>query len=112
MFADDTNLFYLSKNIKPSFETMSFKLIKISEWLKTNKLSINIKRANFILFNSCRANENLPLKLPLLFLDGFEIKQASSVKFLGVQINENLGTNYLNTPYPSAPVGIQFCTGD
>ena len=69
---------------------MNVGLIKISYWLKTNKLSINIDKTNFIFFHQHRANENLPLVLPLLSLDGFQIKLVSSTKFLGVQIDENI----------------------
>ena len=75
MLADDTNLFCSSKDIKTLFETINFELIKISEWLKIKKLFINMDKTDFILFHSRRANENLLLKLPLLFHDGFEIKQ-------------------------------------
>ena len=78
MFVDDTNSFCLSKYTK-TFE--NFELRKISEWLKTNKISINIDNTN---------KENLPVKLLLLSLDEFEIKQVYSAKFLGVQIDENI----------------------
>ena len=49
---------------------------------------MNIDETKFMLFHPCRANENLPLKLPLLSLEGLEIRQVSSAKFLGVQIDE------------------------
>ena len=63
-------------------------LLKVFERLETNKLSMNIDETKFMLFHPCRANENLPLKLPLLSLEGLEIRQVSSAKFLGVQIDE------------------------
>ena len=69
---------------------MNIELIKISKWLKTNKLSINVRKTSLILFHPRKANESLPLKLPLLFLDAFQIKQVSSAKFLGVQIDDNI----------------------
>ena len=69
---------------------MNFELIKICKWLKTNKQSINIDKINFILFHPHRTNEHLPLKSQLISLDGFEIKQVSSAKFLGIQIDENI----------------------
>ena len=89
MFADDTNSFCSSKDTK-TFETMNFEFRKNSEWLKTSKISINIDNTNFIFFQPCRANENLPVKLLLLSLDGLEIKEVYSAKFLGVQINGNI----------------------
>ena len=74
MFVDDTNSFCSSKDAKTLFETMNFELRKISEWLKTSKISINMDNTNFIFFQPHRANENLPVKLLLLSLDGLEIK--------------------------------------
>ena len=86
MFADVENLIYSSKNIKTLFKTINFELTKVFEWLKTNKLSIDTDKTNFILFHPRSATKNLPL----LFLDGFKIEQVSSAKFLGVQINDNI----------------------
>ena len=72
IFVDDTNSFCSSKDTK-RFEAMNFELRKISEWLKTSKISINMDNTNFIFFQPRRANENLPVKLLLLSLDGLEI---------------------------------------
>ena len=73
IFVDDTNSFCSSKDTK-TFETMNFELRKISEWLKTSKISINMDSTNFIFFQLRSANENLPVKLLLLSRDGLEIK--------------------------------------
>ena len=62
MFVDDANSFCSSKDTK-TFETLNFELRKISEWLKISKVSINMNNTNFIFFQPCRANENLPVKL-------------------------------------------------
>ena len=86
MFADVTNLIYSSKNIKTLFKTINFELTKVFEWLKTNKLSIDIDKTNFMLFHPSSVTKNLPL----LFLDGIKIEEVSSAKFLGVQINDNI----------------------
>ena len=74
MFADYTNSFCSRKDTKTLFETMNCELSKISEWLKTSKISINMDSTNFIFFQLRRANENLPVKLLLLSRDGLEIK--------------------------------------
>ena len=76
------------QNQDKTFE--NFELRKIFGWLKTSKISINMENTNFIFFQPRRANENLPVKLLLLSLDEFEIKQVYSAKFLGVQIDENI----------------------
>ena len=50
MFAGDTNLFYSCKDNKTLFHTVNTKLVKVNHWLKTNKLSSNVKKSNYTLF--------------------------------------------------------------
>ena len=61
---------FVQVKIQKTFEAMNFELRKISEWLKTSKISINMDNTNFIFFQLRRANENLPVKLLLLPLGG------------------------------------------
>ena len=42
LFADDTNLYISGKNLPDLIKLMEFELVKIKEWLDTNKLSLNI----------------------------------------------------------------------
>ena len=61
-------------------------LVKISDWLKANKLSLNILKTNLIAFtrskvNACDLN---------VFIDNIKIKQVDSVKFLGVDVDSKL----------------------
>ena len=79
-----------NKNIKILFKEMNIELKNISEWLRANKLSINIDKTNFIPFHNNRDKDHLPLKLPTLFINDAPIKQVVSTKFLGVQIDENI----------------------
>ena len=44
LFADDTNLFLSGNDLVPMQNTVNLELIKISKWLKVNKLSLNIKK--------------------------------------------------------------------
>ena len=46
MFADDTNLFYPNKDINTAFLKVNDELLKINEWLISNKLSLNVKNPN------------------------------------------------------------------
>ena len=66
MFADDTNLFYSHKNINVLFNTVNKELEKIDEWFKSNKLSLNVKKTNYIFFHKKTQRDNIPLKLPEL----------------------------------------------
>ena len=50
IFADDTTLLYAHKNLKKLEATMNNELQKLSSWLSVNKLTLNIKKSNFVLF--------------------------------------------------------------
>ena len=51
MFTDDTNLFCSSNDIKTLFLNTNLELKKMSEWFRTNKLSLNEYKTTFTLFN-------------------------------------------------------------
>ena len=90
MFADDTNLFYSHSNIKILFKNANHELEKNSQWFKANKLSLNEGKTKFTLFHKPRDKDNLLLQLPNLKINNNEIKRSSSIKFLGVLVDENL----------------------
>lgn len=56
----------------------------------THKLPLNIDKTNFSLFLTSEQKENLLLTLPLLSVDGLEIKQVTLAKFFEVQIYKNI----------------------
>ena len=86
-FADDTNLFCSNKKIRPLFLKANLELRKISEWFRANKLSLNEDKSRFTLF---LATLFLPLRLPALKINDYEIKRSSSIKFLGILVDEHL----------------------
>ena len=90
LFADDTNLFYSHKNIKTLFSTMNIELIKIDEWFRANKLSLNIDKTKYTLFAKQYQSNILPLRLPSLSIANINIKREYSMKFLGVILDEHL----------------------
>ena len=66
MFADDTNLFCSSNEIKTLFLNTNLELQKISEWFRANKLSLNEDKTTFTLFHRIQDRDNLPSRLPIL----------------------------------------------
>ena len=50
MFADYTNLFFKHKDLTKLFSIINAELSKILYWFKLNKLSLNIKKTNYIIF--------------------------------------------------------------
>ena len=50
LFADDTNLLYADKNLKSLEKTVNSELVKVSDRLNENKLTLNVKKSNFVMF--------------------------------------------------------------
>ena len=57
------------------------------EWMKSNRLALNILKTNFVLFYSKRLK---PYKSLNLKIDGVNIQEVSSVKYLGLTFDSNL----------------------
>ena len=93
MFGDDTNLFCSGKHIKTLFQTANIELEKIAIWFQADKLSLNESKTKFTLFHKSWDKDNLPLKLPILKINNFEIKRTTSIKLLGIMVDENLTWN-------------------
>ena len=90
MFADDTNFFFSHKNIKTLFEKTNNELKIINEWFKSNKLSLNMDKTNYIFFHRSKQKDTIPLKLPKLSINNTKIKRVTTTKFLGTLIDEHL----------------------
>lgn len=86
LFADDTNLLLADNNLENLQEKLNDELCKIFNWVTANKLSVNIKKTNYILFQSRSVVNNLGP----VFYGGNELNRVALTKFLGVIIDENL----------------------
>ncbi|XP_065684224.1 uncharacterized protein LOC136096636 [Hydra vulgaris] len=82
LFADDTNIFFSGSNLKFVFSTVNTELINLNEWFKANKLSVNIDKTKYILFTKPSKTDNIPLKLPDLFINNIKVKRVHSMKIL------------------------------
>ena len=52
LFADDTNFFASGDNIANLCENINRELLKINDWFKINKLSLNFSKTNFMVFTN------------------------------------------------------------
>ena len=83
IFADDTNIFYSSKNCADLEQIVNDELINVLKYCNTNKLSINFKKTNFMLIAS-------PRRKATINITACDITQKSHIKYLGVFIDEHL----------------------
>ena len=90
MFADDANLFSSHSNIKDLFNNAKLDLNKIALWFKANKLPLNKGKTKYIFFHRFCKKGNIPLKLPMLVINGKVIERTTSIKFLGILLYKHL----------------------
>ena len=93
LFADDTNLLYANKNLKTLENTVNTELIKLCDWLTANKLTLNIKKSNFVLFRTCQKRITTPVNIRLFDNDAgqyVDLDNKECVKYLGVLIDSHL----------------------
>ena len=90
MFADDTNLFFNHKNIKHLFTVVNNELVSIKDWFNANKLSLNLEKTKYSFFHKPSKKDDIPLCLPKLIINNYEIKREESIKFLGVLLDQHL----------------------
>ena len=90
LYADDTNMFLTHSDLDVLIQNANNELAKLSKWFAANKLSLNIKKTNFILFRT--RNKKINCR-PEIKVDNVAVTQVTCTKFLGVLINETLTWN-------------------
>ena len=68
LFADDTNIFVSSDNIKSVIEKSNFILSKIKPYLEANFLHVNLDKSNFIHFSSPKSTISFPIIFIMIVL--------------------------------------------
>ena len=95
LFADDTTVFYSCGNIQELQTKINSDLYLLNDWFKANKLSLNITKTSYMLFEGRR---NLPdIDNFTVNINDNQLKRARHLKFLGVEIDDNLSwQNHIN----------------
>ena len=86
LFADDTSIFFDDDNIDMLYNTICNELPKFTDWFAVNKLSLNIDKTNYIVFNrgtKYKWDRNI-------HIDGKIVDHVYKTKFLGVVIDSKL----------------------
>jgi len=88
MFADDTNVFMSDSSLLELINRLNVELAKVGTWFKANKLSLNLKKTNYILFSSKRKIASVHDYPFSINIDNQNINSVTSAKFLGVYIDD------------------------
>ena len=86
LLADDTCIFHSNKNYKKLEDEINTSLDNITNWLKANKLMINVKKSNLIVFkvgNSQSAGETINI-----YIENQILEPKDTAKYLGVYIDK------------------------
>ena len=90
MFADESNLIFRHKDMRYLSQIVNQELENINQWFISNKLSLNIKKTKYSFFHKPSQKENIPLLLPKLTINNYEIQWTESIKFFRILLHENL----------------------
>ena len=88
LYADDTNLFYESKNLTLDIPNINEDLSRLHDWCQDNKLTNNLAKTQYIVIKNSQNRCVLPPSL--LILNKIPIKKANEIKFLGILIDSCL----------------------
>ena len=93
MYADDTVIFVSSTQLMEVELKLNMELASLSEWLCGNKLLLNLKKTEFMIFGTqqrlCRQGmEGLDIAL-----EGESVKYSDAFKYLGVTLDSSLSMN-------------------
>ena len=89
MYADDARLFCDINNIRNLEITLNAELLKITDWLGANKLSLNASKTKFMVFHS----DKKIVMYPTLLINDVEIERVDCFNFLGLQLKHKLKWN-------------------
>ena len=79
-FADDTNLLNFNSCVKYINKQVNCDLKNLLNWLKANKISLNVGKTELVLFTSSKKQLDCDLKIKL---NGKRLYETDSVKYLG-----------------------------
>ena len=88
-FADDTTVYMSGRDLKALCENVSEELNKVNEWLKANRLSLNIDKTYFMI----HTHNNYDINDSIIRIRDRLIKHVTSFKFWGLTINDNFSYN-------------------
>ena len=87
VFADDTNIFYSSRDLITLQKVMNREFKKVKKWLDANQLALNIDKTSFVIFHS--PQKKITEQIIIKFMKK-KIQWKISVKFLCVLLDSNL----------------------
>ena len=89
LFADDTSAFTSHNDLSTLHNIMNNGHSKLNAWFKSNKLSLSLKKTNYMILGTNNKTNQCKDKFKLS-IDDTEVKEVSTFKFLGITFDQNL----------------------
>ena len=90
-FADDTHLLNINNSPKKVQKQLNIDLKLLCNWLLANKISLNSKKTEIIIFQK----PGLKLKWNWnIHLNGYKLGPMDEIKYLGIYLNQYLNGHY------------------
>jgi len=91
LFADDSNMFFVAKDMKTLISSANCELKNIALWINCNKLHINFTKTNYMIFQprKCSTKES-HFSIDKVLFDNHVINLIHSTKYLGVILDDKL----------------------
>ena len=89
-FADDTTVFASDSDINNVHATVNRELVGFDNWLKANSLSLNVSKTPYMIISNQKNVIDIRIRDSIL-------TNVSTIKFLGVTLDENVITKILKS---------------
>ena len=96
MYADDTSVCFSSGSVDDNNKAINEDLKGIKIWFKSNKLSLNVLKAQGMLIGKSKRLQKLKWEnstKPSFQIGNNKVKVADNTKYLGVQVDQFLNWN-------------------
>jgi len=93
MFADDSNLCFSSPidDVTRMWTNINTELENVTAWMDRNGMQLNVKKTKLLVL---RPNTKQKIEIvPNVFMSGVKIEESSSVKFLGLTVDNQMNWN-------------------
>ena len=90
MYTDDTAIFFSFAQISEIELQLNMEPINLSEWRSTNKLILNLKKTEFVVFGTHRRLCRQDIDGADMTLGGESVKHCDAFKYLGVVLDNSL----------------------
>jgi len=86
-FADDTTIYATGPSLTDIVSIIQSEIILISQWLKNNRLSLNVAKTNYMIMTNKKAYDmsNIQIKI-----DDIPVECVTETKFLGVVLDNQM----------------------